>query len=125
MKELKLLILGFTFLTACSGDKTPADVLDQQQMVLLMADLHTLDGYMSSMFSSDSVRRKSKDLYATVYKNYNTTEKLYEKSLKFYSMRPVLLDSMYNRVELILTEKERKIQNSLTKKHEEQLQKQK
>lgn len=125
MKELKLFILGLIFLTACSEDKAPTDVLDQKQMIKIMADLHTMDGYMSSMLSSDSIRRQSKDLYATIYKSHNTTEKLYEKSLKYYSMKPVLLDSMYSRVEFILTEKERKIQNNLTKKHEEKLQKQK
>lgn len=112
-------------MTACSREKAPPDILNQQEMVLVMADLHTMDGYMSSMLYSDSIRRKSKDLYATVYKSHNTTEQIYDKSLKYYGMKPELLDSMYSRVEIILTEKERKIQNNLTKKHEEQLQKQK
>ena len=125
MKELKLLIVGFIFFTACSSDKVPSDILNQQQMILVMADLHTMDGYMSSMLYSDSIKRESKNFYATIYKSHKTTEKLYDKSLKYYSMDPVLLDSMYSRVESILTEKERKIQNKLTKKHEEQLQKQK
>lgn len=125
MKEFKLLILGFLFLTACSREKVPADILNQQQMIKLMADLHTMDGYMSSMLYTDSIRRKSKNLYATIYSNHNTTEKLYDKSLRYYSMKPVLLDSMYSRVESILTEKERKIQNDLTKKYQQQLEKHK
>jgi len=125
MKELKLLLVGFIFLTACSGEKVPADILNQQQMIMLMADLHTMDGYMSSMLYTDSIRRKSKDLYATIYSSHNTTEKLYDKSLRYYSMKPVLLDSMYSRVEFIMTEKERIIQNNLTKKYQEKLQKQK
>lgn len=125
MKELKLLIFGIIFLTACSRQKAPPDILTEQQMIMVMADLHTMDGYMSSMLQSDSIRRASKNLYATIYNSHNTTEKIYDKSLKYYSMNPVLLDSMYSRVEFILTEKERKIQNNLTKKHEEKLQKQK
>ena len=125
MKEFKILILGFIFLTACSKEKVPADILNQQQMIMVMADLHTMDGYMSSMLYTDSIRRKSKNLYATIDSNHNPTEKLYDKSLRYYSMKPVLLDSMYSRVESILTEKERKIQNDLTKKYQQQLEKHK
>lgn len=125
MKELKLFIVGFIFLTACSKEKAPADVLNQQQMIMLMADLHTMDGYMSSMIYTDSIRKESKNLYATIYNSHNTTEKIYEKSMRYYSMDPILLDSMYSSVVSILTEKERNIQNDLTKKYQEKLQKQK
>ena len=81
-----------------------------------MADLHIMDGYMATMIYSDSLRVESKNYYATIYKNHNTSQALYDKSLKYYSMQPALLDTMYTRVEAILAEKEHKIHNVQIKK---------
>jgi len=89
-----------------------------------MADLHTMDGYMSTIIYNDTIRRNSKNLYATIYKTHNTTPALYENSLKYYSMKPVLLDTMYNRVQAILDEKEHKLMNVEIKK-QNRIQKQK
>lgn len=81
-----------------------------------MADLHAMDGYMATMIYSDSMRVESRNFYATIYKNHNTSQALYDKSLKYYSMQPALLDTMYTRVEAILVKKEKKIQNAQNKK---------
>ncbi len=87
----------------------PKDIIDQKKMILIMADLHTMDGYMSTIIYNDTIRKNSKNLYATIYKTHNTTPALYEKSLKYYSMKPALLDTMYNKVQAILDEKEHKL----------------
>ena len=81
-----------------------------------MADLHTMDGYMSTILYNDSTRRNSKNLYATIYKTHNTTPEVYEKSLKYYSMKPAMLDTMYNKVQAILDEKEHKLNRAEIKK---------
>ena len=115
MKGLKLFILSLLFVSSCKLNDTPEDIIEQQKMVRIMADLHVMDGYMASLVYTDTLRVSGKNFYATVYNSHNTTKALYEKSLKYYSMDPVLLDSMYSRVEKLLTEKERRINKAKLK----------
>ncbi len=90
------------FLSACGQKKLPEGIIDERKMVRVLADLHTIDGYMSSLMSLDTLRVAGNKHYAAVYKNYNIGKPVFEKSLKYYSMQPVVLDSMYSRVDNIL-----------------------
>jgi hypothetical protein len=116
MKVIKALFLIVLLLFGCKQEKIPDDIIDQKKMILIMADLHTMDGYMSTIIYNDTTRKNSKNLYATIYKTHNTTAALYEKSLKYYSMKPALLDTMYNSVQAILDEKEHKLNRAEIKK---------
>ena len=116
MKVIKLLFLIVPLLFACEQNKMPKDIIDQKRMILIMADLHTMDGYMSTIIYNDTIRKNNKNLYATIYKTHNTTPALYEKSLKYYSMKPALLDTMYNKVQAILDEKEHKLNKAAIEK---------
>lgn len=111
-------------LFACEQEDMPKDIIDQNKMILIMADLHIMDGYMSTIIYNDTIRKNNKNLYATIYKTHNTTPALYEKSLKYYSMKPALLDSMYNKVQAILDEKEHNL-NSAEIRRQNRIQKQK
>ena len=112
MKVIKLLFFIVPLLFACEQQNTPKDIIDQKKMILIMADLHTMDGYMSTIIYNDTIRKNNRNLYATIYKTHNTTPALYEKSLKYYSMKPAFLDTMYNKVQAILDEKEHKINSA-------------
>jgi hypothetical protein len=116
MKVIKALFLIVLLLFGCKQEKIPDDIIDQKKMILIMADLHTMDGYMSTIIYNDTIRKNNKNLYATIYKTHNTTPVLYEKSLKYYSMKPALLDTMYNKVQAILDEKEHKLNRAEIKK---------
>lgn len=109
MKRFKLFIIGLLLIAACKDNELPENLIDEQKMVRIIADLHIIDGYMASLVYNDSTRINGKNFYATVYKSHNTTRAEYEKSLKYYSLDPVRLDSMYNRVEDLLAAKERKL----------------
>lgn len=116
MKVINLLFLIVPFLFGCEQKNTPKDIIDQKKMILIMADLHTMDGYMSTILYNDTTRKNNRNLYATIYKTHNTTPALYEKSLKYYSMKPALLDTMYNSVQAILDEKEHKLNSAEIKR---------
>lgn len=105
------LMISFLLLIAfsCSNKKKPSDILEERKMISIMTDLHIMDGYMSSLMYNDSVRIKGKNFYATIYDKHKVSPAEYERSLKYYSMNPVLLDSMYSKVERILAAKERKL----------------
>ncbi|WP_395808872.1 DUF4296 domain-containing protein [Daejeonella sp.] len=109
MKVFKLFFLALVLIVSCRDNDVPKDLIEEQRMIQIIADLHIIDGYMASLVYTDSTRINGKNFYTTVYKSHKTTKAVYEKSLKYYSMDPVRLDSMYNRVEVLLTNKERKL----------------
>ena len=109
MKVFRLFILGLFLIISCKDNELPKGLIEEQKMIQIIADLHIIDGYMATLVYTDSTRINGKNFYASVYKSHNTTKAEYEKSLKFYSLDPVRLDSMYNRVEDLLAVKERKL----------------
>lgn len=109
MKKLPLLLLCLFSLSACNNEKLPAGVLDERKMVNVLADLSIIDGYMSTLMYSDTLRIQGKNYYATVYKNHNISKAVFDKSMKYYSTQPVLLDSMYSKVTRKLEAKEKRL----------------
>ncbi|WP_395625511.1 DUF4296 domain-containing protein [Daejeonella sp.] len=122
MKVFHLLILCLLFFTACTDNNSPKDLIEEQKMINIMSELHIIDGYMSSLTYTDSIRINGKNFYNTVYKNNGITKSQYENSLKHYSMDPVKLDSMYSDVQKILTAKEKKLNKNSLKKNPELIQ---
>lgn len=118
MKGLNFLILFFILLTSCKDKNLPNDLIEEQKMIQIMSELHTIDGYISSLSFSDSTRTNGINFYNTVYKNNRVTKAQYERSLKYYSMDPVKLDSMYSDVVKILTDKEKILNKKLMKSPE-------
>ena len=112
MKVFKFLIFLVTLFYACEPDNKPKDLIEEKKMILIMTDLHIMDGYMSTIIYSDTTKRNTKNLYATIYKTHKTTQKSYEESLKYYSRKPALLDTMYNKVQALIDEKEHKLHNA-------------
>jgi hypothetical protein len=109
IRLIKITFLCLLILSACSQDKRPKGILDQQKMIEVTADLHIIDGYLSTLMYTDSARILGKNFYVTIYEKHHISRADYEESLKYYSMQPVLLDSMYNKVEDILRLKEEEL----------------
>ena len=119
MKQIQFLLTILILLTACNSNRLPEGVLEEQKMVNVLTDLTVIDGYMSSLMYTDTLRIEGKNYYATVYKNHNITRAVFDKSMKYYSTQPVLLDSMYSKVTKKLELKENrynKIQEQKQKK---------
>ena len=112
MKVFKILLFLVTLISACEPNNKPKDLIEEKKMILIMTDLHIMDGYMSTIVYNDTMRRNTKNLYATIYKTHNTTQQSYEESLKYYSRKPALLDTMYNKVQALIDEKEHKLHNA-------------
>ncbi|MHB1179638.1 MAG: hypothetical protein ACYCZO_15075, partial [Daejeonella sp.] len=64
IKALQLLFVCLIFLSACGQKRLPDGIIDETRMVRIMADLHTIDGYMSSLMSTDTLRMAGKNYYA-------------------------------------------------------------
>ena len=109
MRRLKLFILSLFFLAGCDQHKSPEGIIGQQKMVGILSDLHIMDGYISTLQYPDSQWTSGQNHYSTIYKKHNVSRATFEKSLKYYSLQPTLLDSMYTQVENILLKKEIKM----------------
>lgn len=83
--------------------------MDEKKMVELMTDIHLVDGFVSTVMYNDTLKINKKDYYQSVYRKHKTSEAVYLKSLKYYSKDPQLLDTLYDRVDKKLTEKENKL----------------
>src|SRR6476620_8080534 len=109
MKHIYILLLSIFVLTACRRHVPPQGILEEKQMVEVLTDLSVVDGYMKTLLYSDTLRIQGKNYYATVYKNHNTSKAVFDKSMKYYSLQPVLLDSMYSKVNKRLEVKEKRL----------------
>ncbi|SKB33618.1 DUF4296 domain-containing protein [Daejeonella lutea] len=109
MKHIFILLLSIFMLTACRRHAAPEGILEEKQMVEVLTDLSVVDGYMATLLYSDTLRIQGKNYYATVYKNHNTSKAVFDKSMKYYSLQPVLLDSMYSKVSKRLEAKEKRL----------------
>ncbi|WP_411274239.1 DUF4296 domain-containing protein [Daejeonella sp.] len=107
MKQLQLFIIPLLLVAACNKNQVPDGVLEEQRMVNLLADITIIDGYISTLTYTDTLKIDRKNYYATVYKNHNINKEVFDKSMKYYSTQPALLDSMYNKVNRKLEAKER------------------
>ncbi len=108
MKKISLFLISLLIIVACTKNP-PEGVLDEQKMVNVLTDLTVIDGFMSTLMYTDSMRIGGKSYYATVYKNHNISKAIFDKSMKYYSTQPVLLDSMYSKVTRKLEAKEKKL----------------
>lgn len=118
MKVLYVFIFFLFFFNSCKDKNLPKDLIEEQKMIQIMSELHTIDGYISSLSFSDSTRINGINFYNTVYKKNGVTKIQYENSLKYYSMDPVKLDSMYSNVIKLLSEKEKMLNKKLLKSPE-------
>jgi hypothetical protein len=105
---LGLFVLSVLFLSACKK-KQPEGILGQKEMVDILSDLHIIDGYSATVSYVDSVKELKRNFYATIYAKHHVSEAAFQKSFKYYSMQPELLDTIYTQVENIILKKEKRL----------------
>lgn len=89
--------------TACSG--VPDDVLSQQQMAELLADIHTGEAVVetnSSSFRSDSAKYRLK---LAIYKRHGVTSEQVDSSLSWYGYHMDKYVEVYDKVAEILQDR--------------------
>lgn len=97
MKSLKAVFFLIIFLSACSGNKVPAGIFGQKEMVDVLVDLHLADGY-ASVHYSESDRALVRSKYQALYKRYGTDSASVRKSIAYYTRQPDVLVSLYDQV---------------------------
>ncbi|MEY3678606.1 MAG: hypothetical protein RI924_747 [Bacteroidota bacterium] len=98
MKRLILLFGVSILLLACNRNEIPEGILSEKEMKAVLKDIHLTDAYLNTIADLDSVKKVSSGYYQTVFKKHQIDLTKFEKSLKYYALYPVLLDSMYSQI---------------------------
>jgi len=82
--------------TAC--DARPKGVLNQSDMINILADLHKLDGSMTAKGLPYDQFDKKNEYYVSVLCKYGITQAKFDSSLVWYSNNPKKFDKIYDKV---------------------------
>ncbi|MCO5934958.1 DUF4296 domain-containing protein [Mucilaginibacter sp. RB4R14] len=105
-KYISLFFLGLICLTACKRNSVPNDIIQEQQMISLLTDIHLTDGAIySAPQVPDSLYKYGRAKYDAVFKKHHTTDAEFKKSLKYYSVHPEQVQDMYNKIDAVIKAK--------------------
>jgi len=96
-------------LASCSN--RPKGVLNQEDMVNILTDMHKLDGALVErgiMFSNDSTKMK---YYNFVFAKYSISKANFDSSLVWYTNNPQEFNNVYNKVLLNLSLQEKEVKS--------------
>lgn len=98
MQKYSYLVI-LLLLFACSPQKTkaPANLLDQNQMSDIIAEMHIADAIATGTKAgnADSVNLEAVSLNAFILEKHKLTPEQFKESFEFYRQNPVLMDSVY------------------------------
>ena len=101
-----LVIGAVSFLLSCGGtQKTPEGIIHKDEMITIMTEMELTQALVK-------LKRSAKDtineqlLYDELFKEFNTSEEEFNKSIAHYCKNPKLLMKMYGKVIENLTRKQ-------------------
>lgn len=92
-----IFIVGTIFLFAACNSR-PKGVLNQNDMINILADLHQLDGSMSAKGLPYNQFDQKNEYYISVLTKYDITQAEFDSSLVWYSKNPKNFDKIYDKV---------------------------
>lgn len=103
-----LLLIGFS---ACSKNQAniPSNIIPKDSMVLIMSDIHIAEAAVKTAAADTNYKLNIKTFYDHIYKKYNTTDSNFNKSLKFYTDNPALLEEIYQKIAEEMSRKEAEV----------------
>lgn len=91
-------------LLSCQQDKPQKDVLEKEELVPLLVDLHLLNAIESSVeYRKIAMDVDSIDSYSYIFEKHGTTKAEFDSSLAWYSRHPKLFTEIYDEVIMNLT----------------------
>ena len=98
-------------LSSCTkkAEKIPADVIPKDTMVNVLMDIHIAEAGLKSVPQDTLNPQNIKTYYDAIYKKYNTNDSVFNKSLKFYTDHPDLLENIYQKIIEEMSKKEAEV----------------
>jgi hypothetical protein len=107
-----LFFLGLTggLLSCDSQESPPSDLLSEEKMADILADIHVAEARVTNMQlrSLDSSVLVFEQMQEQIWKKHQVDTSLYRKSYTFYTSHPTYLTEIYDKVEKKLEEREKK-----------------
>lgn len=99
-KYIILFFLVLTLLCSCGNDDSAPDgILKKSEMVNVLVDMHIVDGSLINISQEpDTLYKYGYPKYLTVFKKYNTDSAEFKRSFKYYSLKPSVFSTMYDKV---------------------------
>lgn len=109
MKRLKPCVLLLIFFFSCTT--TPEGIVPKDQMIGVLTDVHLANSLAAYYGNLDTMRQRTSTYLNAVYKKHEIDSAKFNRSLKYYSENPEVLNDIYDQVDKILE----KMTDSLTK----------
>src|SRR5690606_41015757 len=96
MQRLILCLTLFFIFTACKK-QLPKGIISEKEMINLLADVHILDGYISSL-PADSAKKIIDPLYNELFLKYKLDSASFGQNVDYYYSDPNLTVKTYDQV---------------------------
>ncbi len=98
MRLIFLLVLVFG-LNACGDKEQPSGLLTEDEMVVVLIDIHFTEGVASAMpIPYDSSQVLYSLLERDVFEKHQVSDSVFNESLMFYLQDPEVMNGIYSRV---------------------------
>jgi hypothetical protein len=116
MKRFFFGVLWVTLLllVSCQQDRPHRDVLEKEELVPLLMDLHMVYAIQSSVeYREIALEVDSVDNYTYIFEKHGVTKAVFDSSIAWYSRHPGLFTEIYDEVVMNLTQLQDSIESGL------------
>ena len=100
-----ILLIPLFIMTSCQRDKPHRDLLEKDEMIPLLIDLHLAYAIQSSSnFRTLSLNVDSMDTYTYIFDKHGVPKVVFDSSVAWYSRHPKLFTDIYDEVVMNLTQ---------------------
>jgi hypothetical protein len=117
-KHIILFFSALLFLFACKPGDDSSGIINQDDMVRLLVDVHLIDGYLATQPNNDSLYKYGTGRFMYLFKQYHTDSAQFKKSMKYYTEHDEVLAKMYEEVNKILQKKSDSLLAVISKEQE-------
>ena len=114
MKKYLIFFL-LTLFVACSEPEAveiPAEILSMERMTAIMMDIQLIEGgIVVKNYNKTRKRDEITEYYKAIFKKHEISQKEFDRSIKFYTGHPGLLEEVYDGILVKLSEYQAEIEN--------------
>jgi hypothetical protein len=99
------LLLPLFIMVSCERDRPPKDLLEKDEMIPLLIDLHMAYAIQSSVqFRKISLDVDTVDTYTYIFDKHGVQKAVFDSSVAWYSRHPKRFTEIYDEVVMDLTQ---------------------
>lgn len=111
-KFYPIFFFSFIFLVySCRHENNiPSTIIDENEMVKIITDLEITQAYLkiksSTLDSSYAKFSHKNNQFSSIFKAHSINEHIFNSSIKYYSVHPKKMETIYTKVIIALSEKQ-------------------